>query len=45
MQMSDMAVSAWHMTKRFGSETAPRNVSMELEHGKSMASSDATAAV
>ena len=32
--MSDMAVSVQHMTKRFGSETVLRDVSLELEQGK-----------
>lgn len=32
--MSDIAVSVQHITKRFGSETVLRDVSLELEQGK-----------
>lgn len=32
--MSDIAVSVQHITKRFGSETVLRDVSIELEQGK-----------
>lgn len=32
--MSDIAVSVQHITKRFGSETVLKDVSMELGQGK-----------
>ena len=32
--MSDIAVSVQHITKRFGSDTVLKNVSMEMEQGK-----------